>query len=319
MSHDKFFGICENKCLVEINADSVGAAAQDLSNIDNAVFAEKATAAGVGGGGIGSEVVPIENGGTGATTAEDARNNLGVASSDLSNVDNTVFLEKVSNVGVSGGTVLFSNESGTTDTTITLSDDVSNYRYVEIYYERVKHTHTPDPVRPEYYADNNNNLTIPSEGLPITTHYFENIEELSNGFTEDTFACCVGMEKVNIIPTSGVSHFLISTAFIETTNLTANGAVYNSKDLKSTMKQSEYQLNAHLIGNVLSYDFHYMITTYNASWVTSYEYYSQGPYWQRTISPNYNHHTSFSESRSDVLWKMSGAKYPKVYTIIGYK
>ena len=23
MSHDKFFGICENKCLVEINADSV--------------------------------------------------------------------------------------------------------------------------------------------------------------------------------------------------------------------------------------------------------------------------------------------------------
>lgn len=142
MSHDKFFGICENKCLVEINANSVGAAAQDLSNIDNEVFAEKATAAGVGGGGIGSEVVAIENGGTGATTAEDARTNLsvasadhthtleevtgssvlsienggtgattaeeartnlGVAASDLSNVDNTVFLEKATEAGISGG------------------------------------------------------------------------------------------------------------------------------------------------------------------------------------------------------------------------
>ena len=215
MSHDKFFGICKNKCLVEINANSVGAAAQDLSNIDNEVFAEKATAAGVGGGGgIVSEVVPIENGGTGATTAEeartnlnvavadhthtleeitgssvlpiekggtgattaeeartnlnvasvdhthtleevtgssvlaienggtgattaeDARNNLGVASSDLSNVDNTVFLEKATTAGVGGGsgTVLYSNESGTTDETITLSDDISNYKYVEIEY-----------------------------------------------------------------------------------------------------------------------------------------------------------------------------------------
>ena len=108
MSHDKFFGICENKCLVEINADSVGAAAQDLSNIDNAVFAEKATAAGVGGGGgIVSEVVPIENGGTGATTAEEARTNLNVAA-----VDHTHTLEEIT-----GSSVLSIEKGGTGATT----------------------------------------------------------------------------------------------------------------------------------------------------------------------------------------------------------
>ena len=100
MSHDKFYGLCENKCLVEINTDSVGAAKTDLTNVDNTVFLEKAAEAGVGG--IGSEVVAIENGGTGATTAEEARNNLGVASSDLTNVENTVFLEKATEAGVGG-------------------------------------------------------------------------------------------------------------------------------------------------------------------------------------------------------------------------
>ena len=46
MSHDKFYGLCENKCLVEINTDSVGAAKTDLTNVDNTVFAENQ----VGGG-----------------------------------------------------------------------------------------------------------------------------------------------------------------------------------------------------------------------------------------------------------------------------
>ena len=80
MSHDKFYGLCENKCLVEINTDSVGAAKTDLTNVDNTVFLEKAAEAGIGG--IGSEVVAIENGGTGATTTEEARDNLGVAAAD---------------------------------------------------------------------------------------------------------------------------------------------------------------------------------------------------------------------------------------------
>ena len=77
MSHDKFYGVCKSKCLVEITPDSVGAAKTDLSNVDNTIFLEKATEAGVGGG-----VVAIENGGTGATTVEEARDNLGVAAAD---------------------------------------------------------------------------------------------------------------------------------------------------------------------------------------------------------------------------------------------
>lgn len=122
MSHDKFYGLCENKCLVEINTDSVGAAKTDLTNVDNTVFAEKATEAGVGSG-----VVAIENGGTGAVTAEEARENLGVASSDLTNVENTVFLEKATEAGVGGGGVgkdltgqevsIEENESGQTKVT----------------------------------------------------------------------------------------------------------------------------------------------------------------------------------------------------------
>lgn len=57
-------------------------------------------------------IVPIERGGTGATTAEEAKEKLGIGS---------------------GGTVLYSNSSGTTNK-ITLSDDVSNYSYLEILY-----------------------------------------------------------------------------------------------------------------------------------------------------------------------------------------
>ena len=62
MSHDKFYGLCENKCLVEINTDSVGAAKTDLTNVDNTVFAEKATEAGVGGsgGGVGKDLAGQE-------------------------------------------------------------------------------------------------------------------------------------------------------------------------------------------------------------------------------------------------------------------
>ena len=60
---------------------------------------------------ITSGTLPIERGGTGATTAEEARTNLGVASSDLSNVDNTVFATKATSAGVAGNkwTTLYSN------------------------------------------------------------------------------------------------------------------------------------------------------------------------------------------------------------------
>lgn len=66
-------------------------------------------------------IVPIERGGTGATTLKEAKEKLG-----------------------GGGTVLFSSESGTTDTTITLSDDISNYKYVEVYHQGSTNYQTTD-------------------------------------------------------------------------------------------------------------------------------------------------------------------------------
>lgn len=53
MAHDRFYGICENKCLVEIEHDSIPG------------------------------VVPVKKGGTGATIASTARTNLGVTGTVL--------------------------------------------------------------------------------------------------------------------------------------------------------------------------------------------------------------------------------------------
>ena len=61
-------------------------------------------------------IVPIERGGTGATTAEEAKEKLGIESG-------------------SGGTVLYSNSSGGTGT-ITLTDTYTNYSIIEIFYAR---------------------------------------------------------------------------------------------------------------------------------------------------------------------------------------
>ena len=96
MSHEKFYGICENKCFVEINADSVGAAATSHTHsADN----------------ITAGILPVERGGTGGGTATEVRNNL--------NVYQMV--------------VLYSNGTGTAGT-VTLHDSVHNYQYIEIFY-----------------------------------------------------------------------------------------------------------------------------------------------------------------------------------------
>lgn len=57
-------------------------------------------------------IVPVERGGTGATTLEEAKEKLGIASNNE-------------------GTVLFSSSSGKSNN-ITLSDDVSNYSLVMV-------------------------------------------------------------------------------------------------------------------------------------------------------------------------------------------
>ena len=60
---------------------------------------------------VNTKVIPLSQGGTGATTLTSARENLGILAE----------------------TILYSNDSGTQGT-ITLSDSVENYDYIEIFY-----------------------------------------------------------------------------------------------------------------------------------------------------------------------------------------
>ena len=119
MAHDHFYGICENKCLVEIEHDNIpgvvpvekggtGAtsAADALSNLGAAAASHNHSAANITSG-----TLAIARGGTGATSASNARSNLGVT-----------------------GTVLYNNTSGTNGT-VTLSDSVANYDYLVIYFK----------------------------------------------------------------------------------------------------------------------------------------------------------------------------------------
>lgn len=80
--------------------------------------------------------IPIERGGTGATTIEEVKANLGLADTGLSNVTNQTFANKATNAGVAGETweSLYGSSSGTTGT-ITLNDSISNYVRVKICYK----------------------------------------------------------------------------------------------------------------------------------------------------------------------------------------
>ena len=377
MSHDKFFGICENKCLVEINADSVGAAAQDLSNIDNAVFAEKATAAGVGGGGIGSEVVPIENGGTGATTAEEARTNLsvasadhthtleeitgssvlsienggtgattaeeartnlnvavadhthtleeitgssvlaienggtgattaeeartnlGVASSDLSNVDSTVFLEKATNAGVGGGsgTVLFSSESGTTDTTITLSDDISNYKYVEVYYQTSSGTYTVTNEDPDVF-----DIMLYGTQGPIPFEE-EGTKELPNA---------VGVEKA-IVGKDGTTHIrMVRSKLSYSHTITFVTNYENRRNRRRSLSETITTSTASLVGNILTHN-----AIYSNQIVNKSENYT---YTQANHSGVLHYDLTDSSSSTNTSGYINYSTSTScIYAIVGYK
>lgn len=138
MAHEKFYGICENKCLVEINADSVGAAPLEhthalddlgVADVNHTHTLEELGASAVdhthtpaeigaaatshthGAGDITSGTLPIARGGTGGTTATKARTNLEV-------------WKEYS---------LYNNSSGTTGT-ITLSDTYTNYKKILVYF-----------------------------------------------------------------------------------------------------------------------------------------------------------------------------------------
>lgn len=91
MAHDHFYGICENKCLVEIEHDNIpgvvpvekggtGAvtASEALSNLGAAAASHNHSAANITSG-----TLAIARGGTGATTASKAVSNFKTALVDL--------------------------------------------------------------------------------------------------------------------------------------------------------------------------------------------------------------------------------------------
>lgn len=137
MAHDKFYGVCENKCLIEINADSVGAAAADHKHTPEEIGAATAdhqhTAEEIGAATAGHTHTPEEIGAAAADHAHDASAiTTGIMQLEHGGTGGATATAARTNLEVMKGTILYDNASGTTGT-ITLSDDISNYEYLEIY------------------------------------------------------------------------------------------------------------------------------------------------------------------------------------------
>lgn len=80
--------------------------------------------------------VSIENGGTGAKTSEEARQNLGInlpLPIENGGTGGTTETAARKNLNVYQMVVLYSNGIGTSGT-VTLNDSVHNYQYIEIFY-----------------------------------------------------------------------------------------------------------------------------------------------------------------------------------------
>ena len=97
MAHDHFYGICENKCLVEIEHDNIPG------------------------------VVPVEKGGTGATTAANARSKLGAAAASHTHTFASLTSKPttISGYGIkdfAGKSVAGQTVSPTEDTTVTAGE-----------------------------------------------------------------------------------------------------------------------------------------------------------------------------------------------------
>lgn len=161
MPHDKFYGVCENKCLVELNAEKVGAATADHTHTAEEVGAASAehthTAAEVGAAAAEHTHTAEEVGAAtadhthtaeevGAATAEHTHTaeEVGAAASSHTHAASAITSGTLggtgassassarSNLGVWGQTTLYSNTYGTTGT-ITLSSSYTNYDVIGIY------------------------------------------------------------------------------------------------------------------------------------------------------------------------------------------
>lgn len=104
--------------------------------------------------------IPIENGGTGATTEADARINLGIGSLDnltTNRKTNIVSAINELNIKILSPYSLFFNTSGTSST-ITLSDNAVNYDYIEVYYFKDDGNYMSTKI----YDPNGKSLTLSS-------------------------------------------------------------------------------------------------------------------------------------------------------------
>lgn len=216
-------------------------------------------------------IVPIERGGTGATTLKEAQEKLG-----------------------GGGTVLFSSESGTTDTTITLSDDISNYKYVEIYYQRVSG---------EYIQTDE--INKPCYNPPIT-----------GSMTRD-LSGHMGITKA-IVKEDGKSNVCIETAICRYNQRFYSSTYYT---YVSTHRGEQSIKMATLTGNTFIHD---NITS--AHWFETYSKreYSSGVRDEYKTDDNPDGYylqekSSSSNSNNGNYITIGNSNNPPIYAIVGYK
>lgn len=224
---------------------------------------------------ITSGVLPIERGGTGATTLEEARGVL------------------------SGGTILYSNESGTTAETITLSDDISNYKYVEIYYKKTidyTATNTSD-IYTKY------NISPPILELAYNVSYIGVVKTIVNGN---------GTTNISIEP----CHYFSNKTFNDSgrNKPTGSSEYLNYYKLYYETRIEKHIIPMSLIGNTCECNVVYFIETVNRSGTTGYCHYDSETeirhYSANDISPTLTQSVDTTVGVSGLM---------SIYAIVGYK
>lgn len=215
---------------------------------------------------ITSGVLPIERGGTGATTLEEARGVL------------------------SGGTILYSNESGTTDTTITLSDDISNYKYVEVYYKKNSYKHTLKTSLENYEPG------VLPENFPEGIY--------GNVIMPD----CIGVVKTIVKNDSETNICTVyDTCETETVKQPHNDGRYNY--VYDYLRTKTYRATASFTGNTFSRNNGYWYCSASKNRSCNYTPYSDGTYRNPSAS---------TSEYSNIGWD-DGTCAPEIYAIVGYK
>lgn len=238
---------------------------------------------------ITSGTLSIERGGTGSATAEEVRENLGLAATDLSNVDNEVFTNKATSAGIASGTVLYDNPSGATGN-ITLLSDINDYKYVEVYYKKssgvCQYLPSTDPL-----------TTLEPEIISVPD--------------------CVGVAKTSV-PKNGATYIDIDYCVYELTEninvengTTGNATYHNERTTKTVITTNK--TTASITNKTFSYNTVYIKDTYTKNYYRFYRNVSRNGVLEYDDVGG----SSKSETRTtDILVGDIGAP---IYAIVGYK